>query len=45
MKNYYSLVAMLVLVFFVGISTGCDNKSQLEKDADKAASKLKGSMK
>lgn len=44
MRNYRFLAAMLVLVLFIGVSTGCDNRSQLEKDADKAASNVKKAL-
>ena len=44
MKNYRFLVSVIMLVVLVGISTGCDNRSQLEKDADKAASSVKKAL-
>ena len=44
MKNFRFLLVVLVLVLFVGVSTGCDNRSQLEKDADKAASKVQKAL-
>ena len=36
----------LIAMFAVTITAiGCDNRSQLEKDVDKAADKVKGSVK
>jgi hypothetical protein len=44
MKNFRLLAVMAVLVMFIGVTTGCDNRSQLEKDADKVAAKVKKAM-
>lgn len=40
--NVKSLSALLIAVLLIaGATVGCDNRSQLEKDADKAASAMK----
>jgi len=45
MKNFRFLALIAVLVLFIGVTTGCDSRSQIEKDADKAAAKMKKAMK
>ena len=39
MRKHQLIVALLALVLVVGVLNGCDNRSQLEKDADAAAKK------
>jgi len=45
MKKYRMLLVMVALVLIAGITTGCDNRSQMEKDADKAYSDAKKTLK
>lgn len=45
MKNRFLLLLALFLTILAGTTIGCDKRSQLEKDADKAASKLQGALK
>ena len=45
MKKYQFVIAILALVLVVGVLNGCDNRSQLEKDADAAAKKVSDMMK
>lgn len=44
MKRFTLLASIMALIFVIGITTGCDNRSQLEKDADKAAGDLKKAL-
>ena len=45
MKKITLLFSLLALVVLIGALTGCDNRSQLEKDVDKAASDVKKALK
>ena len=45
MRKYGSLISFIALVLLVAGLSGCDNRSQLEKDADKAANKLSSALK
>jgi len=40
MKKYSFIVSLIALVLLAGVLNGCDNRSQLEKDADAAAKKV-----
>ena len=45
MRRYGFLVSFIALVLLIGTLSGCDNRSQLEKDADAAAKKLNQALK
>ncbi len=45
MKKYSVIAFVFVLAVAMATAIGCDNRSQLEKDADKAAKKLEGALK
>lgn len=45
MRKYGLLVSLIALVLIAGTLTGCDNRSQLEKDADAAAKKMSQAFK
>ncbi|MCX5665473.1 MAG: hypothetical protein NT036_00250 [Candidatus Omnitrophica bacterium] len=45
MRRYGFLVSLIALVLLIGTLSGCDNRSQLEKDADAAAKKVNQAFK
>ncbi len=45
MRRYGFLVSLVALVLLIGSLSGCDNRSQLEKDADAAAKKVNQAFK
>lgn len=45
MRKYGFLVSFIAFVMLVCSLTGCDNRSQLEKDADAAAKKISNALK
>lgn len=44
MKKYRFVIALVALVLMAGALQGCDNRSQLEKDADAAAKKVSSAL-
>lgn len=44
MKRYGIIACLISLILVIGILNGCDNRSQLEKDADAAAKKVSDSL-
>jgi len=42
-KNF--ILVLVALVLFSGFMSGCDKRSQMEKDADAAAKKIQNSIK
>ncbi|MBU2103057.1 MAG: hypothetical protein KKF80_06640 [Candidatus Omnitrophica bacterium] len=45
MKKYRLAVSLVTLVLLCSVLSGCDNRSQLEKDTDKAAQKVNNLLK
>lgn len=41
MRKIRFVVALIALALLVGSLSGCDNRTKLEKDVDKAAAKVK----
>lgn len=44
MRKYGFLVYLMALGLLIVALNGCDNRSQLEKDADKAAQKVSNAL-
>jgi len=45
MRKYSFIVSLIALALLIGVLNGCDNRSQLEKDADAAAKKVNQALK
>jgi len=45
MRRYGFLVSLIALVLLIGSLSGCDDRSQLEKDTDAAAKKVSQAFK
>jgi uncharacterized lipoprotein NlpE involved in copper resistance len=45
MKKCRIAMSLIALVLLVGVLSGCDNRSQLEKDVDAAADRIERKLK
>ncbi len=45
MRKYGFFVSLIAVVILIAGLSGCDNRSQLEKDVDSAAAKVKNVLK
>lgn len=45
MKKYRAIVSLIVLVLLMSVLSGCDNRTQAQKDVDAAAKEVKDALK